>query len=325
MRVIIGRFTVVFVAAATLLAGTASAQTWPTRAIRIINPFPAGGGVDVFARPIAAKLAAPLGQQAIVENMGGAGGTLGATAAARAAPDGYTFFMGAVHHAIAETLYTKLPYNIEKSFLPVTVVAFVPNAVIVHPKHPFRTLEELIAFAKANPDKLNFGSAGNGTAHHLAGELFKTLTGTRLVHVPFKGAGPMMSDLLGGQVDMAFDTLATSGQHVKAGKLRALAVTTAKRSSLLPEVPTMAEAGVQNYVLSTWYAMWAVAGTPQPIVERMHAEVVKILALPDTRQLWASQGAEPGGMSQAEFASFLHKEIAAWGKVVAASGAKVDL
>jgi len=310
---------------AMLAAPVALAQTWPTKPVRFINPFPAGGGVDVFARPIAAKLTPALGQQVIVENLSGAGGTVGAATASRAPADGYTFFMGAVHHAIAETLYTKLPYNIEKSFAAVTVVAFVPNAVIVHPKHPFRSLSELISFAKANPDKLNFGSAGNGTAHHLAGELFETTTNTHLVHIPFKGAGPMMSDLLGGQVDMAFDTLATSGQHVKSGKLRALAVTTAKRSPLLPDVPTMAEAGVPNYVLSTWYAMWAIGGTPKPIADRVHGEVLKVLASPEVREISANQGAESGGMSRAEFAGFLHDEILAWGKVVKAAGAKIDI
>ena len=185
------------IAAATTLNCTASfAQAWPTKPIRIINPFPAGGGTDTFARPLAAKLSQSLGQQVLIENQGGAGGTLGATNASRATPDGYAFFMGAVHHTIAETLYRKLPYSLERDFIPVTVVAYVPNVVVIHPKHPFKTIKELIEFAKANPNRLNFGSAGNGTSHHLAAELFKTLTGTQLTHVPYKGAGPLMLDLL---------------------------------------------------------------------------------------------------------------------------------
>ena len=315
------------IAATLLLTATgvpAHAQGWPTKPVTIVNPFASGGGVDAFARPLSAKYSTALGQQVIVENIAGAGGTLGAANAARRPGDGYTFFMGAVHHAIAESLYTRLPYNIEKDFLPVTVVAYVPNVVVFHPKHSFKTMKEFIDYAKANPGKLNFGSAGNGTSHHLAVELFKTITHTQLTHVPYKGAGPMMTDLLAGQVDFAFDGMGTSAQQIKAGKLRPLAVTTTKRAPLIPDVPTLQEAGVPGYDVTTWYALWAVKGTPKEVVDRMYAETVKALALPDIKEYWAQQGADPGGQTPGQFAAFLHSEIAKWAKVVKDSGAKID-
>jgi tripartite-type tricarboxylate transporter receptor subunit TctC len=315
------------IAATLSLAAAASlahAQAWPAKPVTIVNPFAPGGGVDAFARPLSAKYSTALGQQFLVENLAGAGGTLGAANAAKRPGDGYTFFMGAVHHAIAESLYAKLPYNIEKDFLPVTVVAYVPNVVVIHPKHSFKTLREFTDFARANPGKLNYGSAGNGTSHHLAVELFKTITHTQLTHVPYKGAGPMMTDLLAGQVDFAFDGMGTSAQQIKAGKLRPLAVTTAKRAPLIPDVPTMQEAGVPGYEVTTWYALWAVKGTPKEAIDRMHAETVKALAMPDIKEYWAAQGADPGGQSPAEFGAFLHAEIAKWAKVVKDSGAKID-
>jgi len=312
-------------AAGVLLGTSALAQAWPAKPVRIINPFPAGGGVDAFARPLAVKLSIATGQQFLVENQGGAGGTVGATNASRAAPDGYTFFAGAVHHTIAETLYRKLPYNLERDFIPVTVLSYVPNVVVFHPKYKFKTIKEVIEFAKANPGKLNFGSAGNGTSHHLAAELFKTMTGTNLTHVPYKGAGPMMQDLLAGQVDLAFDGMGTSAQQIKAGRLRPIAVTTTKRSPLIPEIPTMEEAGVHGYEVTTWYALWAIKGTPKPMVDRMYQETVKVLAQPDIKEIWAAQGAEAGGQKPEEFAAFIHGEIAKWAKVVKDAGAQVDL
>ena len=312
--------------AVALVAATAevSAQAWPTKPIRIINPFPPGGGTDVFARPLAAKLGIALGQQVLIENMAGAGGTVGAARAAKEAPDGYTWFMGAVHHTIAETLYTKLPYALEKDFVPVTVVAYVPNVVVVHPKHPFKTVKELIVFAKANPGKLNYGSAGNGTTHHLSVELFKSMTGTQLTHVPYKGAGPLTPALLSGEVDLAFDGMGTSAPHIKAGKLRPLAVTTPARSPLVPDVPTMQEAGLPGYQVTTWYALWAINGTPKAAIDRMYAETAKALQLPDMKEIWATQGATAGGQTPAEFTRFVHSEIEKWGKVVRDAGIKID-
>ena len=304
---------------------TSSGQAWPSKPVRIINPFPAGGGVDTFARPLSVKLTKQLGQTFFVENQGGAGGTVGATNASRQAPDGYVLFAGAVHHTIAETLYTKLPYSLERDFIPVTVLSYVPNVIVMHPKYPFNSVSDLIAYSKANPGKLNFGSAGNGTTHHLAGELFMLTTDTKLTHVPYKGAGPMMQDLLAGQVDMAFDGMGTSAVQIKAGKLKPLAVTTAQRSPVIPEVPTMGEVGFPNYQVTTWYALWAIKGTPKDIVDRVYAETAKSLQEPDLKDIWAAQGATAGGQPPAEFAKFVNSEIQKWGKVVKEAKIQIDL
>jgi tripartite-type tricarboxylate transporter receptor subunit TctC len=291
----------------------------------MINPFAPGGGVDAFGRPLAAYLSKTLGQQFLVENMGGAGGTVGAANAAKRPADGYNFFLGAVHHTIAESLYTRLPYALERDFAPITVLAYVPNVVVMHPKHAsINSVRELIAYAKANPGKLNFGSAGNGTTHHLAGELFKTMTGVDITHIPYKGAGPMMQDLLAGQVDMAFDGMATSAPQIKAGKLKALAVTTATHSFAAPNVPTMQEAGVPGYVVTTWYALWGVRGAPKEALDRIYQETVKAMQSPELKVIWEAQGATAGGESPEEFAKLVHSEIAKWAKVVKDSGAKVD-
>ena len=304
----------------------ASAQNWPTKPITFLNPFPAGGGTDTFARPIAARVSQTIGQQVIVENQGGAGGTVGAANVAKRAPDGYNWFFGAVHHTIAESLYTRLQYSLEKDFEPLTVAAFVPNVVVVHPKHAdkIKTLQDLINYAKANPGKLNYGSAGSGTTHHLSVELFKTMTKTFMVHIPYRGAGPLMLDLLAGQVDLAFDGMGTSSTQIKAGKLIPLAVTSPKRNPVLPNVPTVQEAGVPGYEVRTWYGLWAIKGTPQPIKDRMWKEVVAAMETPQLKQIWAEQGADPGGMSQADMAKLVHSEIAKWAKVVKDAGAKVD-
>jgi tripartite-type tricarboxylate transporter receptor subunit TctC len=313
--------------AALLVIGTAaSAQTWPTKPVTFLNPFPAGGGTDTFARPIAARLSQTLGQQAIIENQGGAGGTFGAGNVAKRAPDGYNWFFGAVHHTIAESLYTRLPYGLEKDFEPITVAAFVPNVVVVHPKYAneIKTLQDLIAYAKANPGKLNYGSAGNGTTHHLSVELFKTMTKTFMVHIPFQGAGPLIPALLSGTVDLAFDGMGTSSSQVKAGRLIPLAVTSPKRNPVLPNVPTVQEAGVPGYEVRTWYGIWAIKGTPQPIKDRMWKEVVAAIETQQLKDIWASQGADPGGMSQADMTALVRTEIVKWAKVVKDAGAKID-
>ncbi len=303
----------------------AHAQGWPNKPVKVINPFPAGGGVDAFARPIAAKLSTALGQSFYVENMGGAGGTLGASQAAKAAPDGYTIFVGAIHHAIAESMYKKLPYNIERDFEPVTILSYVPNVIVMHPKHAgIKTYQDFLAYAKANPGKLNFGSAGNGTSHHLVGELFKMRTGVDLVHVPYKGAGPMMSDLLGGQVDMAFDGMGTSAQQIKGGKLKPLAVTTATRSPAIPEVPTLVEMGLADFNVTSWYAVWVPKGTPKPVIDKLYAEITKALQSPDIKAGWDQQGAVPGGQPPAEMAKFVRAEVERWAKVVKDGNIKLD-
>jgi tripartite-type tricarboxylate transporter receptor subunit TctC len=301
------------------------AQGWPNKSVRVINPFPAGGGVDTFARPIAAKLTQALGQSFYVENMGGAGGTVGAAAAAKAPNDGYTIFMGAIHHSIAESIYAKLPYNIERDFDPVTIVAYVPNVIVVHPKHQgINKYDDLVKYLKANPGKMNFGSAGNGTSHHLVGELFKLRTGTDIVHVPYKGAGPMMQDLIAGNVDMAFDGMGTSANQIKAGKLKPLAVSSGTRNPVLPDTPTLKEMGLQDFEVTTWYAMWVPKGVPKEITDRLYQEVAKILQMPDIKALWDTQGATAGGQPPAEFGKFLRSEVERWNKVVRDAKVKVD-
>jgi len=315
----------VLAACLSALPGIAQAQAWPSKPVSMINPFAPGGGVDAFGRPLSIYLSKSLGQQFLVENLAGAGGTIGAAAAAKRPADGYHFFLGAVHQTIAESLYAKLPYSLERDFVPVTVLAYVPNVVVMHPKHAnINSLRELIAFSKANPGKVNFGSAGNGTTHHLAGELFKTMTGVDITHIPYKGAGPMMQDLLAGQVDMAFDGMSTSAPQIRAGKLKALAVTTTERSFVAPNVPTMQEAGLAGYVVTTWYALWAPRGAPKEALERMHRETVKAMQSPELKQVWESQGATAGGESPEEFAKLVKSEIGKWAKVVKDSGAKVD-
>jgi tripartite-type tricarboxylate transporter receptor subunit TctC len=313
-------------AAMAVLTVSAHAQSpWPNKPVRLVVPFPAGGGTDAFARPIAAKLTQSLGQTFYIENMGGAGGTLGASAAAKAAPDGYTLFVGAIHHAIADSLYTKLSYGIEKDFDAVTVLAYVPNVIVIHPKHAsIRNYQDFLAFVKSNPGKLNYGSAGNGTSHHLVGELFKMRTGTDLVHVPYKGAGPLMQDLLGGNVDLAFDGMGTSAPQIKSGKLRALAVSTAKRSPVVPDVPTLTELGIPDFDVTTWYAIFVPKGTPREIIDKLHQEIAKALQLPDVKSVWEQQGAVAGGQPPAEFARFVHSEVERWGKVVRDAKIKID-
>jgi len=299
-------------------------QAWPTKPVRLVSPFPAGGGTDAFARPLAAQLSQQLGQQFIIDNRGGAGGTIGADNVAKSAPDGYTFLVGAVHHTIAVSVYSKLPYDLEKDLVPVTMVAMVPNVIVLFPKVPINSVKELIEYAKANPDKLNFGSAGNGTSHQLAAELFKVKTGIKMNHVPYKGAGPAMQDLLAGQVDLMFDGMGSSAPQIRGGRLKALAVTTSARSSAFPDLPTVQEAGVPGYDVTTWYALWAPAGTPQDIVNKLQLEVAKALASPQLREVWAQQGAAPGGNTPAEFGAFVKAEIAKWAEVVKASGARID-
>ena len=321
-RIIIRAFVVTLVCLPFAFAATA--QTWPTKAIKWINPFPAGGGTDVFARPIAGKIGASLGQSVYIENLGGAAGTLGAGVAAKATADGYTFFVGAIHHTIAESLYFKRGYKLEEDFVPITVLAFVPNVLVVHPKLGVKTVEEFVKYAKANPGKLNYGSAGSGASHHMAAELFKRLAGIDMVHVPYKGVGPMMQDLLGGQVDLCFDSLSSSSPQIKAGKLIALAITSATRSPAFPDLPTMAEAGYKGFEVTTWYALWGIKGTPQPIIDKMYGETAKALKDPDIKKIWETQGATVGGMPPKEFAAFISSEIAKWGKVVKDANIKID-
>ena len=300
-------------------------QGWPPQTITWVNPFPAGGGTDVFARPLAAQVGEQLGCQIIVDNKGGAGGTVGASQAAKMKPDGSVFFVGAIHHTIAPSVYKNLDYDLEKNFEPITMIALVPQVISINPnKIPAKTAAEFIAYVKANPNKVNYASPGTGTAHHLAGELFKLETKTEIVHVPYRGAGPAMQDLLAGNADMMFDGMGTSAQQIKAGKLRGLAVATSQRVPEFPDMPTSAEIGIPAWIVSTWYGVWAIKGTPQPIVKRMYDEIVKALAVPKLQTIWKDQLAQAGGETPAEFAKRIRAEIEKWQKVVATAGIKLD-
>jgi tripartite-type tricarboxylate transporter receptor subunit TctC len=306
-----------------VMAQTASA--WPNKPIRLIVPFPPGGGTDTFARPLVKVLSAQLGQNVIIDNRGGAGGTLGAEIAAKSVPDGYTFILGAVHHTIAVSMYPKLGYDLVKDLTPVTVVSYVPNVVVVNPaRMPVNSFAEFSALIKANPGKYNYGSAGNGTTHHLTVEYYKTLTRSFATHVPYRGAGPALQDLLAGQVDFMFDGLGSSIQHIKTGRLKAFAVSSGKRSFALPDLPTLNEAGIKGYEAQTWYALWAPAGTPKEIVLKMQSEVARALNGKELKDIWTTLGAEAGGQSPEDMAKFVDSEIKKWAKVVKDSGAKLD-
>jgi tripartite-type tricarboxylate transporter receptor subunit TctC len=293
-----------------------AAQSYPSKPIRWIVPFPPGGSTDLLARIVGQKLTEAWGQQVVVENRGGAGGTLGAGEAARAPADGYTLLMGAIHHTIATSVYPKLTYDFQKDLAPITVVAIVPNVLVVNPSVPANSVKELIAYAKSNPGKLTYGSAGMGTAHHLIGEQFNAQAGVNIVHVPYKGSSPAVADLIGGQVSIMYDTVASCLPHVKAGKLRALAVATAKRSSALPDVPTIAEAALPGFEVTTWFGALAPAKTPQEIVMKLHAEMVKILNMPDVKKRLAEAGAEPVGNTPDEMAAQIKRETEEFGKIV---------
>lgn len=301
------------------------AQSWPEKPPTFVVPFPAGGGTDAFGRPLAAELGKALGKSIVIDNRGGAGGTLGAGIAARAPKDGYTFFLGAVHHAIAPSVYPSLTYDLQKDFQPIAVIAVVPQVIVVNAQRVNQgNLKDLIAFAKANPGKLNYASAGNGTSHHLAGELFKIVTGTQIDHIPYKGAGPALQDLVGGQVDLMFDGLGSSSGHIKAGRIKPLAVAAQTRAPSLPDVPTATEAGVEGYEVSTWYALWSPVGTPTDIVDRMVNEVGKALATDSVKSIWAQQGAVTGAATPAEMTKFVAAEIERWSKVAKSANIKID-
>ena len=308
------------------LPGATRAQdAWPTKPVTIVVPFPSGGGTDAFARPLSAALTRQLGKQVLIDNRGGAGGTLGATIAAKAPPDGYTFFMGAVHHAIAPSMYPKLEYDIEKDFVPVGLISNVPQVIVVNPQRvPVNDLKGLLDMVRQRPGKLNYASAGNGTSHHLAGELFKLQTKTFITHIPYRGAGPALQDLIGGQVDMMFDGLGSSASHIKGGRIKALAVASPKRAPGFPDVPTSAEAGVPTYMVSTWYGLWAPKGTPPQIVERMQAEMTKAFATPELQSTWTGLGTEMPHLYGEAYGKFVSSEVRRWAEVVKASSAKLD-
>jgi tripartite-type tricarboxylate transporter receptor subunit TctC len=312
---------------------SARAQTgWPNKPVRIVVPFAAGGTTDILARAIAPELQRVFGQPFVVDNKPGAGGNNGSAEVAKSPNDGYTLLMGTVGtHAINPSLYPKMPYDAVKDFAPVTLVAGVPNVVVMNPasaqKYGVNNVADLIRAAKANPGRLNVASSGNGTSIHLAAELFKSLTGTFMLHLPYRGSGPALIDLMAGNVDLMFDNLPSAMPHIKSGRLKALAVTSGQRSQALPDLPTVAEAGgplLRNYEASSWFGLLAPAGTPIDIVSRVQQETAKALATPAIKERLLAQGAIPSGMSPADFARFIDAETRKWAVVVKASGAKVD-
>jgi len=310
--------------------GWAQGAAWPSKPVRIVVPFAPGGTTDILARALAPELGKAFGQTFVIDNKAGAGGNLGADLVAKAAPDGYTLLMGTVGtQSINPALFPKMPYDAVKDFAPITLVAGVPNVLVMNPAKAaaakITDVRSLIAHARANPGRLNMASSGNGTSIHLSGELFKSMTGTYMVHIPYRGSGPALLDLIGGQMDLMFDNLPSALPHIRSGKLVALAVTSGQRSAALPEVPTVAEAGpVKGFEASSWFGLLAPAGTSPEIVNRIQQETAKALASPELKERLLAQGALPGGMAPAEFSRFIAAEAKKWTGVVKASGAKVD-
>ena len=312
-------------AVAALVAPLAQAQAWPTKPVTIVVPFPPGGGTDAFARPLFAAMGKNVGRQFVIDNKGGAGGTLGAGIAAKAPPDGYTFFMGAVHHTIAPSMYPKLDYNIETDFVPVGLISSVPQVIVVNPQRvKATTMAQLLDTLRKNPGKLNYASAGNGTSHHLAGELFKLETKTFITHIPYRGAGPALQDLIAGQVDLMFDGLGSSATHIRNGRIRAIAVASDKRAPGFPDIPLAAAGGAPNYEVATWYGLWAPKGTPRDVVTAMQNEMKKALNSDELKATWNGLGAETPNLWGDDFGKFVSSEIRRWAGVVKASGAKLD-
>jgi tripartite-type tricarboxylate transporter receptor subunit TctC len=318
------RYAAVGLAAGPLL-GQAQSQNWPNKPVTMVVPFPAGGGTDAFARPLSAAFSKVTNQQLIIDNRGGAGGTLGASIAAKAQPDGYTLFMGAVHHAIAPAMYPKLDYDIEKDFVPLVLVATVPQVLVVNPqKVPDNDFKSFLAMVLKNPDKLNYASAGSGTSHHLAGELFKQQTGAAITHIPYRGAGPALQDLIAGNVDMMFDGLGSSATHIQSGRVKALMVSGAKRNAAFPDVPCAAEVGLPDYTVQTWYGIWGPKGMPAAAQTRAVEAIRAAGATPEAQAVWAKQGAEFSPYSQRQFGQFVNAEVKRWAQVVKLSGAKLE-
>ena len=308
------------------LAGACSAwaQSYPARSVKIVVPFGTGGPADIYGRFLAAKLTDSLGHPFVVEDRPGAGSIVGSDAVAKSAPDGYTLLVMSNTHTVNETLVPKKPFDLMKDFAPITGINYSDLMMVIHPSVPAQNLKEFIAYAKANPGKLNYASSGTGTPYHMAGELFKSMAGVDIVHVPHKGSDQARTAILGGQVQMMIDAITTMNANAKVGKVRALGTTGAKRSPVSPDVPTVAEAGVPGYETTIWLGLMAPAGTPRPILERLNAEVNKILASAEVRETWGKQGAQPMGMSIDAFDKFLRADVAKWEKIVKVSGAKVD-
>lgn len=306
------------------MAVSASAQEYPHKPIRLIAPFSPGGATDTLARIIGQKLSERMGQPVMIDNRVGAGGNIGADLVAKSAPDGYTLLLGGVPHAIAVTLYSRLPYDLLRDLAAVAEIATFPSVIVLHPSLPAKSVKELIALAKARPGDLNFGSAGNGSPNHLALELFKTMAKVKMTHIPYKGSGQVIGDLLAGQVQLASLGLPVATPHVKSGKLRAIAVTGSERSPLLPGIPTVSEAGLPGFEVTSWYGVFAPAATARDIVVKLNTEVGNAIANPEVRQRLSAMGAEPAAKTPEKFTQYVHAEVAKWAKVVTESGAKLD-
>lgn len=310
--------------AVTGMGSALAADAYPDKPLTMVVPFSAGGTTDILARIVGQALGQELGQTIIIDNKPGAGGNIGAQQASRAKADGYTLFMGTVGtHAINQALYKKLPYDPVKDFAPLSRVANVPNLLVAHPSRPYKTVQEMIAYAKKHPGEVTYGSPGSGASPHVSGALFQSMTGAEMTHVPYKGSAPAISDLLGNQIAVMFDNMPSAIQHVRSGKLRPIAVTTAKRSPELPDVPTIAEAGVPGYEATSWFGLWAVAGTPAPILTKLQTALTKVLKDPAVAKKIADQGGEVVIETPAQFDAFIKSEAAKWGKVVKESGAEV--
>jgi tripartite-type tricarboxylate transporter receptor subunit TctC len=319
------RFQSLMIFLASGLALPALAETWPARPLRFIVPFAPGGGGDVVGRAIGQRLGEQLGKPLIIDNRGGAGGTLGVDLAAKAAPDGYTLLLGNVGPiAVGPSLYPRLPYDPVRDFAPVTMIASFPNILVANPGLPFKSVPELVAYAKSRPGKLNFGSAGTGTSTHLAAELFSSVAGIDVVHVPYKGGAAALTDVIAGQVAYYFGTLPSSLPLAKAGRIRALGVTSLTRSPAAPDVPTIAESGYRGFEMAAWYGLMYPAGTPREIIVRLNAATMAVLALPDVKERLVQEGSEPMGNTPAQFGAYIKSEIAKWSAVVKAANLKAE-
>src|SRR5256885_2549893 len=320
MRILAGLFV-----ALMACASNAQSQAYPSKPIRFVVPYPAGGPLDTVARLLGQKVSESVHQPVIVENKAGAGGNIGADAVAKSPPDGYTILMGAVAtHAINPALYASIPYDPVRDFIPVTQIAATPNVLVVNPSLPVKSVRDFVAYAKANPGKLNFGSGSTGSAGHLAGELFKSMAGVEMTHVPYKGAAPAMQALIAGDVQLMFDNLASSLGQIRAGNVRALAVTTARRSALAPDLPTIAESGLPEFDIGTWFGIFVPAATPRDVVDKLHTEFTRALAERDVRDTMLKLGAEPVGSRPEEFADYIRAEAQKYARIIKASGAKAD-
>ncbi|MDB5802948.1 MAG: hypothetical protein JWN73_270 [Betaproteobacteria bacterium] len=308
----------------TLLAAPAQAQTYPTKAVRLVVPFPPGGGTDIIARTLGDRMAADLGQPVIIDNRPGAGTMIGDDNVAKSAPDGYSLLIATFAHAVNPSLQAKVPFNTEKDFAPVALVGRSPNVLVVNPNKPFKSVADVLAFARANPGKLTFGSFGNGTSAHLAGELFKNLARVDMVHVPYKGSAPALTDLLGGQIDMMFTTVASVAQYIKSNRLRALGVTSAQRSAAYPSLPTIAEAGVPGYAAESWYGIYVPAGTPAPIIARLSQSVHAAVKTEAFKSRIEEEGLMVSSGTPDELAKYVQAEEIRWAKVVKEANIKVD-